>query len=629
MQWRVTISTRLLSAFALLLVVMTVTGLVAVNRLGQMNGVTGELRDRWLPASQMIGDIHTYTAQFRIRQSQLIQASAPADRAREEKLLRNAEAAIDGLMRDYHPLLASAEQHRVFAKLLADWRTMKGLNREVIRHVRTGEPGALEHFNGDCQDVFYRLEDDVLTLIDLNARGAGALSARSEDIYNDSLQFTGVAVLVALLIALALLALLLRTIAQPINRMSEAVRRLIEGDVQLVVPGIERRDELGSLARALDRFKALFAADQERARAEQERAKAEQERALLEIQQAHDEIERAKETQVTIDAIGSGLAALAEGNLTHRVPENGHGALAKLHVDYNAAVARLAAVLSEIVNGCRRIGSGTSDIASAASDLSHRTERQAEAVADASHTLSDFTRTVKISADNARQTSDRLARARTSALSADETAQCAVDAMRMIENSSREMVEIIATIDSLAYQTNLLALNASVEAARAGAAGAGFAVVASEVRALAQRSGDAARSIRTLVKTAAYQIEKGVSLVQNSGEGLRDIVTEVNSISALVQEIAEAAARQAEGIAEISMTVGEMDEATRQNARMVEQSTASTISLSAETAGLVEQLSAFRLGDAAVEMAGQTASVSAPAMAPALSRAAARRWTDI
>ena len=203
---------------------------------------------------------------------------------------------------------------------------------------------------------------------------------------------------------------------------------------------------------------------------------------------------------------------------------------------------------------------------------------------------------MKVAADNARQTSSRLAVARETAEKVDETAKRAVVAMRNIEASSKEMNEIITTIDGLAFQTNLLALNAGVEAARAGESGAGFAVVATEVRHLAQRSAEAANSIRQLVATSSAQITEGVSLVENSGEALRQIVNEVSEVSGLMDEIAEAAGRQASGLTEISEMVTSMDTTTQQNAAMVEESTASSRNLNAETERLVEQLSFFELG---------------------------------
>ena len=285
--------------------------------------------------------------------------------------------------------------------------------------------------------------------------------------------------------------------------------------------------------------------------------------------------------------------------------------MGKLHMDYNAALGEMSQVLGRIVAGCRTIKLGIDEIAAASSDLSARSEQQANALAQTARTLNAFTGTVKITADNARQTSGRLRVARDTAGQVEIIAHDAVGAMRSIEDSSRQMAEIIAVIDGIAFQTNLLALNAGVEAARAGDAGKGFAVVASEVRALAQRSADAAKDIKTLITTSSQQIAGGVALVEGSGEALRQIVGEVNAVSSLVEEIAEAAEKQADGIGEISRMVSDMDSFTQRNAAMVEESTASTRTLSSETDSLMEQLGRFRLAG------GDAGPVTAPRVVPA------------
>lgn len=589
------ISAKLLSAFAALLTIMAGIGTFAVIKIGEVNELSTEMRSRWLPASQIIGDVHAYTSQYRIKQSEHVTALTPEDKARTEKLIRNAEAAIGGMLNDYEPLLATDEQKTLFAQLKTEWTGYTQKNTTLMAQSTANDPAATDMLNGELLDGFYTVEDQILQLIDLNAKGAEALSQKSDEIYAQARKFTMGAVGFGLLAAVVLLFTLMRTIGTPINRMSEAVKRLVEGDMEVHVPATKRKDELGSLARALERFKDLFAADQQRARQEEERA---------------------REVQVTIDSIGSGLTALAQGNLTFRVEENGHGALAKLHVDYNEAVSRLAEVLHDIVDGCNTIRTGTSEIASASSDLSQRTERQAESIGHASRTLADFAGMVKLSADNARQTSSRLGVARQTAESVDQTAKQAVDAMRSIEASSQEMADIISTIDGLAFQTNLLALNAGVEAARAGQSGAGFAVVASEVRTLAQRSAEAAAKIRALVTTSGSQIQQGVALVESSGDALLQIVSEVTSVSELVGEIAEAAQKQANGIADISSMVNEMDQATQQNAAMVEESSASTRNLYEETGRLVEKLATFDVG----KTLNRTPARSSQTFAPAESR---------
>ena len=168
--------------------------------------------------------------------------------------------------------------------------------------------------------------------------------------------------------------------------------------------------------------------------------------------------------------------------------------------------------------------------------------------------------------------------------------------MGQIEQSSKQITDIIGVIDEIAFQTNLLALNAGVEAARAGDAGKGFAVVASEVRALAQRSSEAAREIKTLIKASSEHVGSGVKLVGESGQALRAIVAQVVEINSLVTEMAQAAQQQSTGIEEVNTAVTQMDQVTQQNAAMVEQSTAASRNLAGETTQLSELVAFFSVG---------------------------------
>ncbi|MCH7628512.1 MAG: MCP four helix bundle domain-containing protein [Proteobacteria bacterium] len=585
---RFNISAKLVSAFAFLLAVMTAMGLFAMSQMGEVNTLSAEMRARWLPASQNLGDIHAYISQYRIKEDDMVDGHSP----RTEKLLRNAGAVIDGLIGDYEKLGITGPQKAAFDDFKTKWQAYLSDTESLIQLAQTDNAAAKARFDGETLDLFYATEDSVLTLIDLNTKNTAQISSGTDKLYAQSRTFLLAAIGAGLASAVVLMFLLMQNIARPINRMSEIVGRLINGDHGVEIPALGRSDELGSLARALDRFKELFAADH--ARAEAEKA-------------------RAAETKATIEAIGGGLAALAEGNLTHRVPETGSGEFAKLHADYNASVAALSGVLGQIADGCNTIKLGANEIASAASDLSDRSEQQATSLAETARTLAEFTGTVKITADNARQTSSRLTVARDTAGRVEDIARRAVDAMRSIEGSSREMADIVNVIDGIAFQTNLLALNAGVEAARAGESGKGFAVVANEVRALAQRSADAAKDIKALIGTSTEQVGGGVSLVESSGDALRQIVGEVAAVSNLVEEIAEAAERQASGISDISAMVAAMDSFTQQNAAMVEETSAGTRNLSVETEALVQQVGRFQVGRNLGS--GGSSWASAPAMA--------------
>ncbi|MCT2399532.1 methyl-accepting chemotaxis protein [Novosphingobium mangrovi (ex Huang et al. 2023)] len=574
---RLKIAHRLVFAFSLLLAIMAGMGVFAVRQIADVNALTSELTTNALPASQALGDLHAYASQYRIHQDDTLKAAGTPAWERQNKVLRNAGSVIDGVLSDYGKHISAPAQVKALDEVRADWMAYVTQNNSILELAQSDPAAARDQFDTDGLDSFYTLEDHLLTLVDLNTKAAADADKRGGAIYGKARDVMIAAALGGLVCAIILLFVMMRSIARPVKRLDSAVRCLIDGDTNVEIPGVERQDELGSLAQALERFKGLAQADQERALEEQERA---------------------RDLQRTVEAIGNGLKALADGNLANRLDETGEGALARLPVDYNLALARLSDTMRQLVDGCNSIRVGTNEIAAATSDLAGRTEQQASSLADTSRTLSEFTNVVQVTADNARQTSTRLIVARDTANKVESIAHEAVDAMRGIETTSREMAAIINVIDGIAFQTNLLALNAGVEAARAGEAGKGFAVVATEVRALAQRSADAANDIRKLIDRSTKQVGDGVSLVESSGDALRQIVGEVATVSTLVEEIAGAAEKQAEGITEISTMVAGMDTFTQQNAAMVEESSAGSRNLSHETQRLMAQMSSFRLDGA-------------------------------
>ena len=326
-------------------------------------------------------------------------------------------------------------------------------------------------------------------------------------------------------------------------------------------------------------------AARQRHAAEAERYAREAERAATAVAQA-----------AVVTAVASGLERVAEGDLTVQLDQPFAAEYEGLRANFNTALTELQKVLRAIGVNARGIRSGTEEISQAADDLSRRTEQQAASLEQTAAALDEITGTVHKTAEGAKQARDVAGRTRSDAERSGEVVRQAVAAMDGIEQSSRQIGQIIGVIDEIAFQTNLLALNAGVEAARAGDAGRGFAVVASEVRALAQRSAEAAKEIKVLISASAQQVGAGVRLVGETGEALSRIVTQVAEVSGVVGEIASSAQEQATGLAEVNTAVNQMDQVTQQNAAMVEQSTAAAHALAQETAELARLTGLFQLG---------------------------------
>ncbi|GFE50333.1 hypothetical protein So717_20860 [Roseobacter cerasinus] len=313
---------------------------------------------------------------------------------------------------------------------------------------------------------------------------------------------------------------------------------------------------------------------------------------------AEEERARVAEQQHrVVGALAVGLQSLAEGDLTVEIEESFPEDYEKLRANFNAAIRALMDAVSAVLHNSESIHNETSEITSAADDLSKRTEKQAATLEETAAALDELTSSVKSAAEGADEASSMAVDAQTNAESGGEIARKAVAAMDGIKTSSQEISKITTVIDDIAFQTNLLALNAGVEAARAGEAGRGFAVVATEVRALAQRSSDAAREINALISSSGEQVEQGVELVDKTGTALASIVGSVSEISKRVATIAASAREQSAGLNEINTAVNELDHVTQQNAAMFEETTAASHALNSEADALSSAIARFKLGD--------------------------------
>lgn len=297
---------------------------------------------------------------------------------------------------------------------------------------------------------------------------------------------------------------------------------------------------------------------------------------------------------IAIGALAEGIIALASRDLTHRIVTEVHAKAQGLVDNVNDASARIAQALEIVAETADTLEAGCQQINQASTDLSRRAEQQASSLEETAAALEEVTATVNKTAENAKQATRATGAARENATRSGKVVEDAMSAMNEIEASSRQITQIVGVIDEIAFQTNLLALNAGVEAARAGDAGRGFAVVAQEVRALAQRSADAAKEIKNLIAASTQRVESGVSLVRQTGASLQQIVEQVEEINALNVDIAASAQEQAASLQQVNTAVNQMDRLTQQTAAMAEESAAAGAGLLEAAGQLMQQISQFK-----------------------------------
>jgi methyl-accepting chemotaxis protein len=301
----------------------------------------------------------------------------------------------------------------------------------------------------------------------------------------------------------------------------------------------------------------------------------------------------------SIETAVAAAQSIASGDLTTRIVVQGQAEMERLlH-----ALEEMQSNLASIVRGVRVNSDGvaiaSSQIAQGNQDLSGRTEQQASALEETTATMEEFRATIRQNAENARQANQLALAAREVASRGGSAVDQMVETMRKINESSGHIAEIIGVINGIAFQTNILALNAAVEAARAGEQGRGFAVVAGEVRALAQRSAQAAQEIKTLITESVARAQQGSGLADQTGSTMTEVLDSIRRVTDIVSEIAAASDEQQRGVSQIGDAVAQIDQTTQQNAALVEQSAAAAASLKGQAHDLVRSVSTFKIAERA------------------------------
>ncbi len=411
--------------------------------------------------------------------------------------------------------------------------------------------------------------------------GAVAMLWSSEtakaDAFNHQLMAYGVGAGLFLLMIFLSSLILRRVVSGPLNDLGSSIVSIAEGNYTQPGQYLSRADEVGRIARNVEDLKHQLAS-----------AKAmEQERETAQAHQKH-----------VVDALNNALKRMSDGDLTHAINDPFAEEYETLRSNFNSTRATMVSIIDSVIESSERIRSSAEEISVSSSDLSQRTESQAATLEETAAAMEQLNSSVRSAAEGAREVEGIMDETRATAEQSSKVVTDAVEAMSNIEASSVKISKILTVIDDIAFQTNLLALNAGVEAARAGEAGRGFAVVASEVRALAQRSSDAAQEIKHLIVESTEQVGEGVRLVGRTGEELDKIVSRVGTISGHVSGIATGAEEQSTTLNEINTGVSQLDQVTQHNAAMVEETTAASQVLRNDAAQLARVVAVFKTNSA-------------------------------
>ncbi|MEI3853431.1 MULTISPECIES: methyl-accepting chemotaxis protein [Ensifer] len=585
---------------ALFLVVAAIVTALAVSSLGgikMMNERNNEIATTWLPRVSLSRALETQLSDTRMAFARHLISLTPFEKKAAEKVIGQTVEGFNKLADDYAALMVTDADKAALEKVRAAYQAYLSIADGMVKLSNNLENmKAQSVFKVEMRETEQKVDEAIKEVRALNVAGADAAVAASSATHDQIRMIEMAVIAVAAIIVLGAILYAVRGIARPIQIITRSMARLAEGDTDSSIPYGARKDEIGEMARAVEVFRQAAITNQQlEADAQTQRARAEADRLRL-TEEAETAAQR--RLQEATAGLAGGLRRLASGDLAFQLDEPFAPDFEQLRHDLNQAVAQLADTLAAVSASSGSIDSGAREVSQSADDLSRRTEQQAASLEETAAALDQITVNVGNSSKRTNEARAVASQANESARKSGAIVSGAVDAMGRIEHSSSQISNIIGVIDEIAFQTNLLALNAGVEAARAGDAGKGFAVVAQEVRELAQRSANAAKEIKDLIRNSAVEVESGVRLVRETGEALRTIEGFIVTINQHMDAIAISAQEQSAGLSEVNTAMNQMDQVTQQNAAMVEEANAASATLAQEAGRLRELIARFTLEEA-------------------------------
>ena len=629
--------------------VLGAVGLAAVGSgwvsLNQVKSNLDYMSVNALPTIEEISDLREFSLEARALLGEQALAATPAERQSIDVTLKASMAEVEKVLVSYKPLIVDQGDQDGYDGVMKTWTAWKQVEGPI-------EAASLAGTTSDAASMAAqaRAAADFLKAIETMSADKVMNAADNDKAAAQSLQSAAILALIlggiCILATVATVVLMARRVLRPLATITGSMSRIAGCDFEGEVPGLERTDEIGAMAQAVDVFRAnglkiKALSEEERLSAEQAAARAAKTARMgtsltaAVTQAGRGDFSGRVETGFTqenlnslagavnkllgtvqrgLDETGRVLEAVANTDLTQRVAGQYEGAFLGLKVNTNAVADKLTEIITQLQGTSGSLKLATGEILSGANDLSERTTKQAATIEETSAAMEQLAATVLQNAKRASEASEVAATVTRTAEEGGQVMSAANDAMERITASSGKISNIIGLIDDIAFQTNLLALNASVEAARAGEAGKGFAVVAVEVRRLAQSAAEASKEVKVLIDESGTEVAGGSRLVADAASKLSAMVVAARSSNDLMSGIAGESRAQASAIEEVTTAVRQMDEMTQHNAALVEEINAAIEQTEAQASEL----------DLIVDVFTVDGGSAMPSAKPATSQAAAK-----